>query len=103
MSLYTHSYTLSVLIRTFYRGCDGIMVTYAVDDANSFTHITNWIKDLPADVLTMVIANKIDLPKNKHIISENKVRRCVCFCILCMCMYVYVCMYVCMYVMFLSG
>ncbi len=54
------------ITRTFYKGSTGIILTYAVDDRESFNNVRKWMKQIiqnaPKNVCKILIGNKSDMP-----------------------------------------
>lgn len=62
----------------YYRDASGALLVYDITDAESFSKVKNWVKELRKIVgseITIVIAgNKIDLEKNRHVDEAEAVR-----------------------------
>jgi len=54
------------ITQTYYKGAMGIILSYAVNDAESFNNIENWMKQIKQhaseDVCKILIGNKCDMP-----------------------------------------
>lgn len=56
------------ITRGFYRGADGILLVYAINDEQSFIHIKNWINEIEKErsdnkFIKVLIGNKCDLDR----------------------------------------
>lgn len=64
------------IMRTYYKGAMGIVLTYAVTDKKSFQNIENWLKQIQnnaaADVVIVLIGNKCDLKEREVTPEEGK-------------------------------
>jgi Ras-related protein Rab-8A len=64
------------ITQTYYKGAMGILMTYSVNDANSFNNIKNWmnqIKEHAAEnVCVMLVGNKCDSTERKVDASQGK-------------------------------
>ena len=53
------------ITQTYYRGAMGIILTYAVNERDSFDDIENWVKQIKLhasdNVLKVLVANKADM------------------------------------------
>lgn len=62
------------IMRTYYKGAMGIVLTYAVTDKKSFQNIENWLKQIQnnaaADVVIVLVGNKCDL-KEREVTTEE--------------------------------
>jgi Ras-related protein Rab-8A len=60
----------------YYRGAQGIFLTFDVSDRKSFENVKNWgrqIKDnAQENVVRVLLANKADIPKDEWAISEEE-------------------------------
>ena len=61
------------ITKTYYKGANGIILTYDVTDINSFKNIKNWIKQIEANaqnnVQRVLVGNKCDKPD--RVVSEE--------------------------------
>ena len=57
------------------RFCDGIILMYSITDRKSFVLISNWIQNIydmkEKDVPLILIGNKCDLEKERHVFTEE--------------------------------
>ena len=64
------------ITKTYYKGAQGIILTYDVTDDNSFKNIRNWIKQIETNAQTNVckvlVGNKCDKPDRKVSYEEGK-------------------------------
>lgn len=64
------------ITQTYYKGAMGIILTYAIDDRNSFNDIQNWVKQIKthaaADVVKILVGNKSDSSKREVSFEEGK-------------------------------
>jgi small GTP-binding protein len=64
------------ITQTYYRGAMGIVLTYSIDDRNSFNDIENWIKQIKmhasSDVVKVLVGSKCDSPKREVTFEEGK-------------------------------
>lgn len=64
------------ITQTYYRGAMGIILTYAIDDRNSFNDIQNWVKQIKthaaADVVKILVGNKSDSNKRQVSYEDGK-------------------------------
>lgn len=62
--------------QTYYRGAMGIILTYAVDERNTFNDIENWVKQIKthasSDVIKILVGNKSDSEKRQVSYEEGK-------------------------------
>jgi Ras-related protein Rab-8A len=62
------------ITKTYYKGANGIILTYDVTDINSFKNIKNWIKQIEANaqnnVQRVLVGNKCDKPD--RVVSEEE-------------------------------
>ncbi len=53
------------ITQTYYKGADGIILAYSIDDEASFHSLEAWLKQIkehaPEDILITVIGTKCDL------------------------------------------
>jgi len=53
------------IMKTYYKGATGIILTYSITDRKSFQNVENWLKQIQihasADVNVVLIGNKCDL------------------------------------------
>ena len=60
---------------SFFRGSDGIIISYSVADENSFKRINDWMNDIkihaPNDVQVILVANKSDLKEERKITTDQ--------------------------------
>jgi len=65
-----------VITRAYYRGAQGIVLTYDVTDPESFTHVGYWMDNIQKhaanDVMVILVANKIDMPDRKVATEEGE-------------------------------
>jgi len=54
------------ITQTYYKGAMGIILTYAINDQQSFSAIESWMKQIKAhaseNVIKILVGNKCDLP-----------------------------------------
>ena len=59
----------------YYRGADGIILTYDITNEESFTHVQEWLTEVnkfaPKETVKMMVGNKADL-KDKRKVEEDK-------------------------------
>lgn len=65
------------ITQQYYKGSHGIIMTYAVNDRNSFKSITNWLNQVKEkisnkEVPIVLLANKCDLPDREIEMSEGQ-------------------------------
>eukprot|EP00828_Plagiopyla_frontata_P014598 TRINITY_DN1909_c0_g4_i1.p1 TRINITY_DN1909_c0_g4~~TRINITY_DN1909_c0_g4_i1.p1 ORF type:complete len:213 (+),score=41.00 TRINITY_DN1909_c0_g4_i1:106-744(+) len=64
------------ITQTYYKGAMGIILTYSINDRNSFSHIENWMEQIRSNanenVCLMLVANKVDLPNRVVEVSEGE-------------------------------
>ena len=64
------------LTKSYYKGANGIILTYDVTDENSFKNIRNWIKQIeansPPNVRMVLVGNKCDKPDRVVTEEEGK-------------------------------
>ena len=64
------------ITKTYYKGANGIILTYDVTDLNSFKNIKNWIKQIEANaqnnVQKVLVGNKCDKPDRQVTEEEGK-------------------------------
>lgn len=64
------------ITQTYYKGAMGIILTYAVDDRDSFNNIETWMKQIKQhaseNVSMVLVASKCDLPKRLVSYEEGK-------------------------------
>jgi small GTP-binding protein len=65
-----------VITRTYYKGAGGIALVYDVSDRESFEHLGYWMTALKdhasKDVCKLLVANKIDLPRDCRAVSSSE-------------------------------
>ena len=65
----------ATLTSGFFKGSDGIVVVYAVDDEKSFENVNKWMNQVhskaPVDVKILLVANKSDLENERKISFEE--------------------------------
>ena len=68
------------LSKSWYKGADGILLMYDVNNYDSFKHIKTWIKDIKANITIpweklalIVIGNKCDLPKEEKKVDKEDI------------------------------
>ena len=63
------------LISNFYRNSSLAILTYAIDNKESFNHVENWLNDLKSqanpDVRIFLVGNKADLEEDRKIPKEE--------------------------------
>ena len=69
------------ITKNYYRSADAAIIVYAVDNNQSFADCNKWAKDLQSnvgpkekgewmqDLVTVVVANKVDLPDEDHVVE----------------------------------
>jgi len=59
----------------YYRQSRGALLVYDITDANTFTRVQNWVKELRKmlgnDVVLIIVGNKIDLERNR-VVNEKE-------------------------------
>ena len=64
------------ITQSYYKGSTGIILTYAVNDRESFKNIERWLKQIKdnasEDVCKILIGNKCDMPGRQVDESEGK-------------------------------
>ncbi|GAQ88998.1 Rab family GTPase [Klebsormidium nitens] len=59
----------------YYRGANGIIVVYAVNDQTSFEHVSKWLGDMekfaPEEAVRLLIGNKCDLEIERQVTTEE--------------------------------
>ena len=64
------------ITQTYYKGAMGIILSYAVNDKESFENIENWMKQIKQhaseDVCKILIGNKCDMPERFISYEEGK-------------------------------
>lgn len=64
------------ITQNYYKGAHGIILTYAVDDKDSLSHIENWIRQTkvhaPEDICKVLVGNKSDSPDRTVTYEEGK-------------------------------
>ena len=65
----------ATLTNGFFKGSDGIVVVYSVDDEKSFENVNKWMNQVhskaPVDVKILLVANKSDLESERKISFEE--------------------------------
>ncbi|CAB9514522.1 Ras-related protein Rab [Seminavis robusta] len=60
---------------SYYRGAHGIIVTYDVTDATSFTNVKQWLQEIDRyakqDVMTLLVGNKSDMASKRAVSKEE--------------------------------
>ena len=60
---------------SFFRGSDGIVLCYSIDDIASFEKVTEWMNDIkihaPTDVSVILVGNKCDIEDNRKVSFEQ--------------------------------
>ena len=55
------------ITKHFYQGCDGIILVFDTSDSNTFANLKDWLTTIKVnakeDVQILIVANKIDLPR----------------------------------------
>jgi small GTP-binding protein len=63
------------IAQSYYKGANGIVLVYAVDERQSLEHVDAWLKQIlelaPANTKIMLLANKCDYDISKHFISTE--------------------------------
>ena len=58
-----------------YRDANGAVLVYDITDADSFTKVKNWVKELRKmlgnDISLVIAGNKIDLEKQRHVSHQQ--------------------------------
>lgn len=58
----------------YYRSSNGAILVYDITDEDSFQKVKKWIKELKkmlgADIVLVIVGNKIDLSKDRHVDPE---------------------------------
>ena len=64
------------IMKTYYKGATGIMLTYSIIDRKSFQNVENWLKQIQinaaADVIVVLVGNKCDLGEREITIAEGQ-------------------------------
>jgi len=59
----------------YYRDANGAVLVYDITDADSFTKVKNWVKELRKmlgnDISLIIAGNKIDLEKQRHVSHQQ--------------------------------
>ena len=59
----------------YYRDANGAVLVYDITDADSFTKVKNWVKELRKmlgnDISLAIAGNKVDLEKQRHVSAES--------------------------------
>eukprot|EP00828_Plagiopyla_frontata_P035218 TRINITY_DN4611_c0_g1_i3.p1 TRINITY_DN4611_c0_g1~~TRINITY_DN4611_c0_g1_i3.p1 ORF type:complete len:183 (-),score=42.42 TRINITY_DN4611_c0_g1_i3:183-731(-) len=59
------------ITQTYYKGAQGIILTYSITDRESFTHIENWMnqirKHAGENVQQIIVGNKADLGEERQV------------------------------------
>ncbi|KAJ3434449.1 small gtp binding protein rab8 [Anaeramoeba flamelloides] len=59
----------------YYRGAQGIILTYSVSNRKSYEHVDYWIKNIEncsdCEIETILVANKTDLEKQREVSKEE--------------------------------
>ena len=62
--------------KNYYRGVDGIVITYDVTSRASFENVHRWInemrKNTSGTVQMILIGNKVDVPENERVVSARE-------------------------------
>ena len=63
------------LISNFYRNSSLAVLVYAIDNKESFTHVSNWLNDLKSqandDIRIFLVGNKADLEEERKVSKEE--------------------------------
>lgn len=64
------------LTTAYFKGSHGIILVYSCNNRDSFTHITNWIKqansNTPQNTCKILVANKCDLDENDRFVTTEE-------------------------------
>jgi small GTP-binding protein len=64
------------ITQTYYKGALGIVLCYSVVDRKSFLNVKSWAKQIEIHggkhTARILVANKIDLPKDEHVVTEEE-------------------------------
>ena len=59
----------------YYRDANGAVLVYDITDADSFTKVKNWVKELRKmlgnDISLAIAGNKIDMEKQRHVSHQQ--------------------------------
>lgn len=62
----------------YYRDASGALLVYDITDAESFSKVKNWVKELRkivgSDITIVIAGNKIDLEKNRAVNEQEAVQ-----------------------------
>ena len=60
---------------TYYKGSHGIVLVYDITDRNSFTNISNWLKEIKKQagpgVVKFLVGNKCDLQEERNVTFQE--------------------------------
>lgn len=63
------------ITQTYYKGAMGIVMTYAVNDRESYNNIVTWMKQIKShaseNVCKILVANKCDVEEGRVISTEE--------------------------------
>lgn len=64
------------ITQTYYKGSMGVILTYAVDDRDSFNNIETWMKQIKTqaseNICKILVGNKNDVPDEKRKVSYEE-------------------------------
>ena len=67
------------ITQTYYKGSMGVILTFAVDDRDSFNNIENWMKQIKTqaseNICKILVGNKSDVPAEKRKVTFEEGRK----------------------------
>lgn len=67
------------ITQTYYKGSMGVILTYAVDDRDSFNNIENWMRQIKSQasesICKILVGNKSDIQGEKRKVSSEEGRK----------------------------
>lgn len=67
------------ITQTYYKGSMGVILTFAVDDRDSFNNIENWMKQIKTqaseNICKILVGNKSDVPSEKRKVTFEEGRK----------------------------
>ena len=67
------------ITQTYYKGSMGVILTYAVDDRDSFNNIENWMKQIKSQasesICKILVGNKSDVDSGRRKITTEEGKR----------------------------
>jgi GTPase SAR1 family protein len=78
-SVCLHLEQFRTITNAYYRGADGVILTYDVTNAESFEHIEEWLADVDRfagdGIAKLLVGNKADLKDERQITSEEALKK----------------------------